>query len=160
MKKLFSKNLATTTFVVCVLYVTIFIFSRIDFIQKQNEGKLSGQANAAYTCPTGYVEIADFCIQSSLEGDENWHDAALSCLEDQDARLCGVQELMAACQAELEDGVSFDDDIDGDEWEWTDDITTSAEATVMFKDDNGCKMMDRGNLISSSNEFRCCKNRY
>ncbi|MBT3356522.1 hypothetical protein HN784_04990 [bacterium] len=160
MRKIISKNLATATFIVCTLYIAIFVFSRVDSIQKQNNGKLSGQANAAYECASGYIEVADFCIQSETAGDENWHDAALACAQDEEARLCKAQELMAACQAEHQDGTSFDDNIDGGGWEWADDIDNRNEATVMFRNNNNCKAMNKRNLSGSSNDFRCCKNRY
>lgn len=160
MKKKLGNKLAVATFLVSILYVFVLLFSRVDSIQKQNNGELGGEANAAYECPSGYVEVADFCIQSGLTGDETWSNAAKICAEDKDARLCRAQELMAACQAEKEDGVSFDDDIDGNDWEWTDDIADSGQAVIMFQNDNGCEDVSRASITSSSQEFRCCLNMY
>lgn len=160
MKKKLSHKLAVATFIVSILYVFVLLFSRVDSIQKQNGGELGGNANAAYTCPSGYIEIADFCIQEDLAGDETWYDATEKCVEDEGARLCKAQELMAACQAEKEDGVSFNDDIDGDEWEWVDDIANGGDAVIMFRNDNGCEDISRADITSDSHEFRCCLNLY
>lgn len=160
MRKKLGNKLAVATFTVSILYVFILLFSRVDLIQKQNNGELGGKANAAYECPSEYIEMGDFCIQSDLAGSETWYDASKLCAEDENARLCRAQELMAACQAEKEDGVSFDEDIDGPDWEWADDIADSGQAIVMFQNSNGCKMVDRANLKTVSHAFRCCVNRY
>ncbi len=160
MKKEFSKKLWIGTILVCGLYISILLFSRIDSIQKKNDGKIGVEVNAAYECPTGYIEIADFCIQSSLQGTENWHDAVKDCAENEEARLCKSHELMAACQAEDKDGESFNDDIDGGGWEWSADTADDDKATVMFRNDNDCKNTKLRDMTSSSNDYRCCKNRY
>ncbi len=160
MKNIIDEKLAVATFVVCILYVFIFAFSRIDLIQKQNGGNLNGKANAAYTCPADYIEVADFCIQSDLAGNETWQDAAKICAEDEGARLCRAEELMAACQTEMNDGVSFGDNIDGPDWEWADDIVNAGQAVVLFGNNNSCKEIEKRATISSSNDFRCCVNRY
>jgi hypothetical protein len=160
MKKRLGNKLAVATFAVSVLYVFIFLFSRIDLIQKQNNGALKQNAKAAYTCPSGYIAIADFCIQSDLAGNDSWYDAAQECAENENARLCRAQELMAACQAEKEYGVSFDDNIDGDAWEWADDIAESGQAVMMFDSASGCNMVGKGNLTSGARDFRCCLNMY
>lgn len=160
MEKKLSNKLAIATLIVSALYVFVLLFSKVDSIQKENNGGLGGDAKAAYTCPSGYVEVADFCIQEDLAGNDTWVEATKICAEDEDARLCRAQELMAACQAEKEDGVSFGDDIDGSDWEWADDIADSGEAVIMFRNDNGCKDMDRDSLTSDSHDFRCCLNMY
>lgn len=159
MKQNISKKLTISIFIVCILYIAIFAFSKIDSIQKQNDGKLGADAKAAYVCPSGYVEIADFCIQSDLQGDDSWYDAAKECAEDEDARLCKGYELMAACQAE-NNGTSFNDDIDGGGWEWADDMADNNQALIMFRNPNGCRMTERDHITGDSNDFRCCVNRY
>ncbi len=160
MKKNITEKLTITTFIVCILYISIFFFSRIDLIQKQNGGDISEKARAAFTCPSGYIEIADFCIQSALSSDESWVDASEACSQNGKARLCKTQELMAACQAEKNDGVFFDDDIDGPDWEWVDDFANSGQAVVAFGNSNGCKDIGKDNIITDLNKFRCCMNRY
>lgn len=159
MKKDITKKLWIATFLTCFLYACISILTSLESIQKKNNNKLGQDAKAAYVCPSGYIEISDFCIQSSLQGDDDWHDAARDCAENQDARLCRSYELAAACQGENHDGISFDDNLDGGGWEWSGDMADDDNATVMFENDNNCKRMNLRNMGNSA-DYRCCRNRY
>lgn len=158
MKKKISRKLMLATLISCIFYLAIFTVSKIDEFQKNGNEKINEVANAAAVCQSGYVQVADFCIQDSVHGDENWFDAAEACVQEEDGRLCRSAEWRAACEADEAGDISLGNI--GDTNEWVDDFEREQEAFTIRNEGGNCRRVRHRNAESSSRDFRCCKNRY
>lgn len=163
--KIDRKIYQTATF--RVMGISLFLLATVAMIGFEYYNRNIGTDVRAATvdgCPSSaWVAIGDACIMDDLldNTEENWGEAAYSCLDEKDARLCTTSEWMEACK--LNDGgyISINDmEIDGsDNYEWVGDIENADDEKAVMIGKAGCGDISSAEIETSTHKRRCCVNR-
>jgi hypothetical protein len=160
-----KKIYQTATFKIAGLFLIVLTtVAMIGFEYYNRNIGANVQAATADGCPSSdWVAIGDACIMDDLldNTEENWGEAAYSCLDEKDARLCTASEWMEACR--LNDGsyISISDmETDGsDNYEWVGDIENADDEKATMIGKAGCGDISSAEIESGSHKRRCCVNR-
>jgi hypothetical protein len=130
----------------------------------------TGPTGPAFTqgehlCPTGYMDMGDYCILIGEAGTANWFNAIVGCKTldpSHPARLCTAQEWYYACTVAVASGGGPPYDmLEETYWEWTSNIFgsgTQVNHSVVMGGGPAIACTERYlHQLGVANEYRCCQ---
>lgn len=109
----------------------------------------AGGGGGGSSCPAGYADGGDFCIEIDEHGSSDWYTAVSACYSE-GGHLCSSDELYIGCALLGTLNNTTDD------WEWTNNW--SAVSDLQLQGNGGCqnRFSDGWNF---SYAYRCCMNK-